>query len=424
MTTLLPVNSPHFERLARLADGFAIAVVVSLPWSTSATSILVVLWLIALIPTLDREDLRDVIKTPAGALPVALVVLAALGMLWADVTWAERWNGFTPFTKLLVLPLLFAQFRRSDRAIGVFVGFLASCVALLAASVISIFWADLYTWGLAKAPGIVVKDYVSQSGAFIVCAFVLLYLSLEAYRSRRFAAAASCVLLVVALLADVFFVAASRTTLLALPLLLLIFAFRQFRWKAMIGVIACGVVVAGAVWMSSSYVRNRVSSIIEDIELYRSKDAITSGGLRLAFWTKSVMIISDAPALGHGTGSVRATFASRAMAGEGASSVISTNPHNQILMVAIQLGSVGAVLLLLIWLAHIGLFWHPGLASWVGLVVVVQNVFGSLFNSHLFDFTQGWLYVFGVGVAGGMLFRQTRPVPAMPLSPAKASVQS
>jgi len=40
------------------------------------------------------------------------------------------------------------------------------------------------------------------------------------------------------------------------------------------------------------------------------------------------------------------------------------------------------------------------------LVVVTQNVVSSLFNSHLFDFTQGWIYVFGVGVAGGVVLRQ------------------
>jgi hypothetical protein len=33
----------------------------------------------------------------------------------------------------------------------------------------------------------------------------------------------------------------------------------------------------------------------------------------------------------------------------------------------------------------------------------VQNVISSQFNSHLFDFTHGWLYVFGVGVIGGMV---------------------
>jgi O-antigen ligase len=29
-----------------------------------------------------------------------------------------------------------------------------------------------------------------------------------------------------------------------------------------------------------------------------------------------------------------------------------------------------------------------------------------LFNSHLFDFGQGWLYVFGVGIIGGMVLRR------------------
>ena len=46
-----------------------------------------------------------------------------------------------------------------------------------------------------------------------------------------------------------------------------------------------------------------------------------------------------------------------------------------------------------------------GLANWIGLLVVVQNVFTSLFNSHIFDFHEGWMYVLGVGVAGGMVLK-------------------
>jgi hypothetical protein len=38
-------------------------------------------------------------------------------------------------------------------------------------------------------------------------------------------------------------------------------------------------------------------------------------------------------------------------------------------------------------------------------LVVVQNVFTSLFNSHIFDFHEGWMYVLGVGVAGGMVLK-------------------
>jgi hypothetical protein len=36
---------------------------------------------------------------------------------------------------------------------------------------------------------------------------------------------------------------------------------------------------------------------------------------------------------------------------------------------------------------------------------VVQNIFTSLFNSHIFDFHEGWMYVLGVGVAGGMALK-------------------
>ena len=80
-------------RLADIADWLAVATVVSLPWSTSATGILVVLLLLALIPTLHWADVRGQLVTAAGGLPVLLVVLGIAGMAWADVSLAERWAG-------------------------------------------------------------------------------------------------------------------------------------------------------------------------------------------------------------------------------------------------------------------------------------------------------------------------------------------
>src|SRR4051812_41382535 len=74
-------------RLARLADGLAAAVAVSLPWSTSATMILLVAWAIVLLPTLDLASLRREVLTPACGLPVLLCLLGIVGMLWADVPW-------------------------------------------------------------------------------------------------------------------------------------------------------------------------------------------------------------------------------------------------------------------------------------------------------------------------------------------------
>jgi O-antigen ligase len=141
---------------------------------------------------------------------------------------------------------------------------------------------------------------------------------------------------------------------------------------------------------------------VGEVESYRAENARTSAGERLEFWTKSLRFIADAPMIGHGTGSIPELFRRAATPGE-TSSIVATNPHNQTFAVAIQLGLVGTVVLFAMWIAHILLFRGPGLAAWVGFAVVVQNFVGSLFNSHLFDFTHGWGYVIGVGIAGGIV---------------------
>jgi len=70
-----------------------------------------------------------------------------------------------------------------------------------------------------------------------------------------------------------------------------------------------------------------------------------------------------------------------------AAAAAAVNPHNQMFGVAIQLGLVGVAVLVAMWLAHFMLFFGSSLTAWAGMIVVVQNVVSSLFNSHLFDFS-------------------------------------
>jgi hypothetical protein len=56
------------------------------------------------------------------------------------------------------------------------------------------------------------------------------------------------------------------------------------------------------------------------------------------------------------------------------------------------------------------------------LLVVVQNMLSSLINSHLFDFTEGWIYVLGVGVAAGMVL--ARPLSLQSQAPAGSASAS
>lgn len=404
LSTHATISAKMFDRgrLMRISDWLAVALAVSLPWSTSATEILAGLWLLALIPTLDHAILRRVLLTPAGGLPVLLCALGLLGMLWADVPLAERIDGVKSYYKLLFIPLFIFHFRRSEHSAWVVKGFLASCGVLLIYSWIVLLFPSL-PGGQRFAVGVPVKDYISQSAMFIVCIAIAMELALQAWRDSRRDVAYAFALLALAFLANIFFIAISRTALIVIPILVLLFGMKRFGWKGTTGLLAALVVLVAAAWPFSDYLRHRVGKIAEELRAYRTENVGTSVGERLEFWKKSLVFIADAPVIGHGTGTIREQFRRSASGETGASALISTNPHNQTLAVAIQLGLVGTAVLFAMWIAHLSLFRGNGPAAWIGLAVVVQNVIGSLFNSHLFDFTQGWGYVLGVGIAGGIV---------------------
>ncbi len=80
--------------------------------------------------------------------------------------------------------------------------------------------------------------------------------------------------------------------------------------------------------------------------------------------------ISEAPLIGHGTGSAKQLFEAAAIGKEGAWADRISNPHNQTLYVAIQWGLLGCILLYAIWYFHWRLFLAPGLVAWIGFAVV------------------------------------------------------
>jgi O-antigen ligase len=339
---------------------------------------------------------------PAAVLPVALAGLAIVAMLWADVAWPERWSGLTPFLKLLVIPLLFIHFSRAGRGEMALVAFFASACALLAVSWSLVLFPKI-PWP-AQIEGVPVKDYIIQSGEFALCCFALLDRAIVTWSKSR-AKAAFLVGLALIFMANIVFVALGRTSVVIIIALFALLGLRHFQRRSLAAFVVAGVAVAVVAWSASPYLRFRVTHIVEELDSSHADPNETSAGARVAFWKMSVKIISDAPLLGHGTGSTQTMFARTAEADPTAPTG-ATNPHNQILATAIPLGLFGAALLLAMWTAHVRMFLLPGHAAWMGISVVAQNFVGSLFNSHLSDFTEGWLYVFGVGIAGGLVLRK------------------
>jgi O-antigen ligase len=394
-------NLTRNRQLAGLADCLAIALAASLPWSTSATSILGWIWLVVVLVSLDWAALVDTVRRPAGALPLALFLLGLVGMAWANVSWVDRYYGFDSFEKLLAIPLLLAQFQRSARGHQVLAAFLISATVLLVVSWLAAFW--ILPPKPNKDIGVFVKDRITQGTEFALCLIFLLELTRLAWRQgKRMVGLAACVLAGVFFL-NIAFVTVSRTSLVTVPVLLLIFGARNFRPRQLAVFVLVIVTLGGLAAAMSPHLRQRVVQIPLEIATFDANGHDTSAGARIAFWRTSVEIMGSAPLLGHGTGSINAEFSEATGQPSNA-----TNPHNQTLTVGIQIGIIGIVILIAMWIAHLRLFLVPGIAAGMGLAVVVENVVGSLFNSQLFDFTQGWIYVVGAGVAGGVVLGDAR----------------
>lgn len=400
----------------QVADALAMAVVISLPWSTSVTASLIGLWLLSALPFLRSSRLqkslsvlRKSLIAPAGAFPVLLWLIAAFGMLWADVSWLERLRGLTGFHKLLVIPLLIVQFNRSAQARCVLAAFLFSCAVLLILSWIFVLWPAA---GRRAYPGVPVKDYIAQSGEFVLCAFGSLHLALNAFKVKRHLPGFVFAALALAFLINAFYVAPSRTQLVVFPFLLVIFGIQRFGLRGAYVALATGAVLVSLVWFTSPHLRGRVIGAVQafqvdNLSISAADDSLISAGLHLSFLKRSIQIIEQAPLIGHGTGSIIELFRRSAAGQTGADAIVSANPHNQTFAVAIQLGILGVIVLYAMWISHAMLMFSlPGQEGWIGSLLVIQTVISSLFNSNLFDFTQGWIYVFGIGVISGVAMQR------------------
>jgi len=388
-------------------DLFAILTAASLPWSTSLTAIFNAAFLVCMVPFLDVRAFLRSLTRPICAAPIALFVLALVGTLWSDAAWGVRLYAVGPTVKLLVLPVLLYHFERSPRGNWIFVAFLVSCALL---SVMS--WLVAFYPGLSLRPydplerGIFVKNYIDQSQEFTLCAVALAYPIVMLLRDKRIWPAILLIVIALSLFANMALVVVSRTAIVTVPIMFAVFALLHLRWRSIVLILCAAAALSVVAWYGSSPLRRTAESFQRDYKLYMERNEPTSLGLRLEFWRKSLGFFAEAPVIGHGTGSTRGLFERVATGGVAqASGEVIGNPHNQTLNVAVQWGIVGVAILYAMWLVHLLLFRGDGLVNWIGLLVVVQNISSSLFNSHIFDFHEGWMYVLGVGVAGGMALK-------------------
>jgi O-antigen ligase len=171
---------------------------------------------------------------------------------------------------------------------------------------------------------------------------------------------------------------------------------RAVRWGTGVALlaIACGLVFAALHSHSSRLAQTR-----DEIVQYETANKSTSMGERIVFYTRSLELIRERPLAGHGVGSVQQEFDELARNNTGAAGTRAGNPHNEFLLMGVQLGAIGIALfvLLLVQIARSA----RGLrepAHTIVLAYLFAFTVACFVNSLLLNFSEGNLFIFLVGI--------------------------
>lgn len=391
-----------FSRADQAARACAVGLGLAIPISVAADNLLLAAIFALWLASADyREKLAAI-----GGNRVALAALALFALLAAGLAWGERDAGLAMLGKYLDLafvPIFIILFRAEDTRRR---AWLALAAALALTLVLSyLIWCGILASGgiLRDEPGIpqVFKHYLAQNvlmafGAFLFAQFALRAPSL---RGRMLWAALAALAVF-----NVTVMMQGRTGQLILAALALHFAYSVWRWRGAWLTVAGATLFIVVLALGTGSV-SRMSRTLDEWRDWQPGQATrTATGLRLEFYQHSLAIVRDHPVTGVGTGGFAKAYASRVA---GTELTPTSNPHNEYLSIAIQLGVLGLAALLYLFYCE----WRAAatLAAaherQLARALVITFVIGCLFNSLLMDHTEGLMFAW----ASGLLFAGANP---------------
>lgn len=327
----------------------------------------------------------------AGAwTPVAvLIAFFAFGfsLLWSVAPQAEALGSLAKHGKLIVVILMMLLIRDRREALYALAAFgLGQFFLLASASMLFVHlpvpWA---TSDMALTESSVFTSYIGQS--IINAVFAALCWHFRFLLPGRFGRQLA-VLVALLALGNVFSVLSGRSGHVVAIALLSIAIMWELprRYRAI--VVLLPFMLALGLYAGSPKVRERLNLVHTEMQAYSSsQEPVTSSGLRLNFWTKSIQLIGQRPLTGSGVGSWFPEFTRLQHEKNPASEVGGHgNPHQEYLLWGVELGIPGILIFLGLLLA----VWRDSLQMETPYARATQSALlalavACLFNSSLYD---------------------------------------
>ena len=394
----------HADRAARWS---AIALGFSIPISVALDGVLSVVVLAGWLASGNyRQKLDAIARNPVAIGALLLYAMLLIGSLYGQRDPGDASDYLGKYADLLLIPIFVFCFRdATDRRRAIY-AFTASLVLTLALSfIVRTGWLPDVSFikGDAANPS-VFKKSVTHSILMSFGAFLFLNIALRGSVAYwRWIWGGLAVLAGV----NVLLMVQGRTGYVILGALTLYSGYRWKGWRGLGATLIVASVIGGILAVTPNPARDRVMLMIKEAKDWQPGKPINSTTYRLAFYRNSVAIMSRHPVFGVGTGGFPKAYAEQA---RGTRLESSRNPHDEYLLIGIQIGLIGLALLLHLFWQH----WRlaPRLATPFethlsrGLLLTIAV--GCLFNSLLLDHTEGLLFAWMTGLLyGGLESRET-----------------
>jgi O-antigen ligase len=366
----------------------AVALAFFIPLSNTVTTVLSLLLAIFCVLGMDRTRIKDTLKHPITIAVFVIVGLYLLGALYTIADSTAISQAWRKVGRLLYIPLLIPLFVNPIWRRYVTIAYLAAVVI----SVIAVFCVG----------HLVFKDNIFTSLFVAFAVFILAHYTFS-FPRYRWLTLPALIFLVYYLL----FVSIGRTGQILFFMLYALFCWQRFYadLKSMSGaVLLLAALLSCVVVLPSTFIARQAIAAHEVQHYFRDRNAPvndSSMGTRITFARNAFELVKQRPIFGWGSGSFAEAYAQRFPESKH-NGTYTVNPHNQYLLIWVELGIVGLVSLLFLFFSLAREFWRSkDLDARLGMGLVTAISLGCLVNSWLLDYASMFFFVVFAGVLAG-----------------------
>jgi len=365
-----------------------------IPISTALTNILCVLVLLFLLfEGNHKQKLKVLLSNPIALAALMLFLLILLGLFYSSASFSDASRTLSKYREFFYIPLFLLLFQDSTSRLWGLYGFLSAMALTLFIS----YFTAITGWEIIEGSilnGAVFKNYITQN---LLMALVVYFLTVQLWTEKSWKWIRGLIILLT--IYNILFMNQGRTGYIILFCLIILLCYQLYHLRGVLIASLLLVISSVLLYSSSSVLQQRIDVISSDLHRYQQGEMIdhtNSIGSRIEFFTNSMVLISNNPIFGSGTGSFSHEYKQLA---EKKGIRPSGNPHNEYLMITVQFGLVG--LSLFIYLLYS--LWKNSHHLERSQQFMAQGLFititiGCLFNSFWLDSTEGHLFAYLTGL--------------------------